>query len=561
MRFIRQFSALLTMAVFFAIHAQAADSSQNTGAAEDSERRAAEGSQSPADQGGATPTTEPPMNVEEPFPATPAEDASLQHLGETEDLEQERAAAEALLQPSDTQVPLPDDEAAVGGVDGETTPDEQEEPTADAESPFSAGPGFFDFFDFGRVPQVFNNVSLNNLPYGGLPVMGSALALRQIGPVRYGGGLATGVSLTDNAEGSSTDRQSDAIWTVTPSLYLETGVRNKIRLLYSPSLQQSMRSQSDNNAVNQTFLLTGNYSFSKLHLDASFGYVTRTGLFVETEGVAEQTSYVAGLNASYPLGFRTTVSLSYGFSAQNSDPGGVQFGNDLTGSLGYQLTPRTSVGGYLSLGSSSGEEEDPTQATEGSSSGQEDQTYATAGLNASYTLTDRLNAFASVGIQVRQLSATGAADGLTTPVFNLGANWNPAKTISVNAGLSRGVSNNSFESSQTNITTSANLGVSIRLWQKLSLGLIGSLGYIEQISDSDSDAADSQSDRSSSKFRSTNNYGDSRYVFSSVGLNASYPLTRNISLSANYFYTLQGPSEQSDGYDRNVVGLSISWTF
>lgn len=418
--------------------------------------------------------------------------------------------------------------AGAEGASDEALPEGEEESdeTLPSDAPIPAGNGYLSFYEFGQVPAYMGRIGLLDLPASGGLLVNRFGRLHQYGPIRYGASLTTGVAYTDNVYGTSgNNRQGSAVWSATPTIFVETGNRANVRLMYSPSFQYYQR-DSSSSSVNQTFLLAWDVPFNRLGIGGSIGYFTRDGVFADSNGFASQSTIGGNLYANYRLGHRTMVGLDYEFSIQNSDPGGELLQNSLTAWVGYQLGARTVIRAYVTPGFSTGNGGEP---------------YITGGLGISYAATQRLQLFANVGVQFRSLSGSDIGDGFATPVFNAGAAWNPYDWLFLSASVFRGVGTNSFNTSQTQTTTGGSLGASVLLWRKLTLGLNASLSYVE-------DAG-------------TRGNNDD-YLYGNIGAFASYPVLSW--MSANAFYNLSARGEASGffgDYGQNTIGASLTFSF
>lgn len=456
--------------------------------------------------------------------APSASDAELDlDVGEVE------SAALGPVEPAPEPVTLPPPaEPELPEASSAEPTDESESATPAAAPAPRAGLGLLGFYPLGLVPPWFGALQGSYLPYSGLGSFLVPELSRRIGPVRYGASLTGGVSYTDNVFGSSTDRQGDAIWSLTPAITLETGDRVYFSLLYAPTLLQYTRFSSES-SVNQTLLGTFRVLFNRLSFGGSLGYTTRQGLFADTESLATQDAYAASVYATYELGWRTSLRLDYSTALTDNDPGGLNFDQEVRLTLGYQLTHTLNVGAFVAVGAGNNDSDN--------------QLYGTAGLSAAYVYSPRLQITGSVGLQARDLSdSSGWGDSLLTPVFVLAGVWNPVDPLSLYVSGTRSVNSNSFDSDQTTITSSVGVGFSYRFLQRFTFSSSASAAYVEQIANSN--AAD-----------------DAEYLYAYGDAGLGYAVTRWLSARVFYSVALRSPISNAESFTRNTVGLSATVQF
>ncbi len=448
-------------------------------------------------------------------------------VDETSDLDRSMAVDDAAYEeaPVEFRDDYPADPMDLG-PDLDSVEEEPElAPEAVADPTFAAGDGYLGFYDFGAVPGYANQVGVLGSPLAWQPSFRGA-TLKRIGKFRLGGSITASAAYTDNVFGTRDGREGDIVFGVTPTIFIETGNRGNIRLLYSPTFQQYARYSSESR-IDQTLLLTFNYPFTKLEIGGGLLYTTRSGVFATTDDFAELDTYAGNFYARYRVSDKTTVGLEYNFTLQSGDPGTTIFDNSVIASLDYQLSPRISVGAYVQPG---------VIFTDAN-----DQHYLTAGVRGRYLVSSRLEVFGRVGMQARGYDGDSIGDGLLTPVLLAGVAWTPMPVLSLNAQVYRDVTNNPFESGQATIRTGGTISGSLLMWRKLTLNCFASLAYFEQISNTGG----------------TNE----EYLYGSAGTSLSYPITRNLSGSIFYNYSARDPLSNTASFNRNVLGVALTWTF
>lgn len=385
-----------------------------------------------------------------------------------------------------------------------------------------AGPGYLGFYDFGMAPAFTLRPGAFEAPYPGVYAIGRRERTKQLGPIRFGGSITAGLSYTDNVFGTADDRSGDFVFTLAPVIFLEAGERGRVRLLYSPVYNQYFRNAGESR-VDQTVLLSAEYPFHAFDVGTNFAYTTRSGLFAATEGFASLDTYAGDVYLRARLTNKTTGLIAYNFVLQHADPGDTQYDNSVLLSLSYQFTRKIHAGVFVQPG---------VTFLPG-----ESQPYIIGGVSAGYQASRRLRAYGRAGVEFRNLGG----EGLVTPVLLGGVAWNPFDALQLNAQVFRTVTNNPFEAGETTIGTGGSLSASLVMWRRWTLGAFGSLAYVEEREDSGD--------------------VDREYLYGTAGASLSYAITRDWSCSVYYNYAFRGSVSNISGFDRNVVGVAVTWQF
>ena len=278
----------------------------------------------------------------------------------------------------------------------------------------------------------------------------------------------------DNIFISHTDRVSDYYFAIEPAITVGFGDiegrgGNYLRLDYMPSVILFV-DHSDQDTVEHLIRLEGQYRFSRLTLNLTQDVdildganlnstLDTTGLWANID-VSAQTRlnlYVTRLRANYELTGK--LFLTGEFDASVYDYPDFISSQDISGGLciNYQWTPKVVVG----LGGTGGYDfvDDPNP----------DQSFEQANVRINYQATGKLNLAASVGVEFRQFD--GNRGDRVTPVFEVGAVYQPFDGTSVTLAAGRRMLNSGFFGDQDFATTYVIARIQQRLLQRIYLGL------------------------------------------------------------------------------------------
>jgi Putative beta-barrel porin 2 len=282
----------------------------------------------------------------------------------------------------------------------------------------------------------------------------------------------------DNIFISHTDRVSDYYFAIEPSITVGFGDiegrgGNYIRLDYMPSVILFV-DHSDEDTVEHLIRLEGQYHFSRLTLNLTQDVdildganlnstLDTTGLWanVDVSARTRLNLYATRLRANYELSGK--LFLAGEFNASIYDYPDFISSQNISGGLyiNYQWTPKVLVG----LGGTIGYDfvDDPNP----------DQSFEQANLRINYQATGKLSLATSVGVEVRQFD--GHRGDRVTPVFEVGAIYNPFDGTSITLAAGRRMLNSGFFADQDFATTYVIARIQQRLFQRIYLGL--AVGY------------------------------------------------------------------------------------
>jgi hypothetical protein len=383
-----------------------------------------------------------------------------------------------------------------------------------------------------------------------------------LGPVDIHPRLTTGMTYDDNITISHTNPKADEIWSVAPGVQLVAGDRHSMAefrlsgvdalylsplsfltgpaenwpgimavLDYAPQFEWYTH-YSNNDCVNQYPTLNAIFPLGRVILGVRQSYSYANTTVIEAGQLTPQTTYNTALTSGYQVSDRTSLevnlrrnSVSY---SESTLSGYADYSNDNW--IHYQVGDRLNLGGGVTAGYLNVEN-------------RSSQTYQQVLARALYKLAEKVDVDGSLGVEFRQYSTDIA--GTTHAVFNLTGSYRPwlATTFSLNAhrwDLS------SVSYGDNYMQTGFTLGVSQRLFDRLSVGLSG--GYDNysyySVTGSSQAAANNQN----------NNYFNTR-----VGVGYRF----NPFLNADVFYRFSQQSYETAaaGFSDNQIGLQVTYGF
>lgn len=284
--------------------------------------------------------------------------------------------------------------------------------------------------------------------------------------VRFGVAIDAGAAYNNNVFASPTQPQGDMIFTLQPTLYLETGKKGNIRFLWSPSFLRYAKYKQFN-AVDQTFLFSSRYRWTKLRVGLDASYLAQSGLFLNSQGQAQQKAVYARLFAGYALTKKTEMLFNFDGTVTDSTPGGRQFQGTLTTSVDYRYSRKTTFGAAIALGYFYS----PTGMT----------TSESFLLRLLYNPTSKLVFRGEGGLQFRQSSSSSGGSSAATSVMNLSLAYRPSSKTYVALRFFRNVDMDAFNAGNLQITTSLESNASWRIFHSTTLqGGLG-VGRVENL--------------------------------------------------------------------------------
>jgi hypothetical protein len=281
----------------------------------------------------------------------------------------------------------------------------------------------------------------------------------------------------DNINLNHFDRLSDYYFIIEPGITIGFGdvvgrQENYVRLAYSPSIFL-FNDHSENDAVQHSIRLDGQYRFSRLTLNFSQDVQILDGTQLSATSTTGSTSdtvnldvsgrtrlniYATQLNASYDLTGKTFLSGGLACSIFDYDTlisSGYLAGNIF---INYNYSPKLVLG----IGGTGGYNE--------VDSPNPDQTFEQANVRATYQVSGKVSLNASAGVEFRQFEGSARGEYIS-PVFELGATWKPFDGTTITLSGSRSTLNSAVFASQDYAATNIIFGARQRLLQRIYLGL------------------------------------------------------------------------------------------
>jgi hypothetical protein len=321
-------------------------------------------------------------------------------------------------------------------------------------------------------PSQFPVKDITDTPLGNLqpPSMFGAKRSLRIGGtrIRYGAQVATGSTYITNVFGTSQNPQNDFIFYLQPALFLEVGTKSSVRVIYAPSILKYARFKQFD-SVNQNFLFSARTRFSKLEIGMDAAYLTQSGLFLGSQGQAQQQTLMARIFANYRITRKTDFKFAVESERTSSSDGGDQSGFSFGGGFEHRLTRKTTVG----IGIMVGQFYLPQGATN----------FQNVLLRLRYSPSAKLFFTADGGIQLRQSRTNqGQSYATTSPLLEAKVTWLPTRKTTLAARFFRNVSVDPFSPDSIQTTTGGELEVTWEMLPRTKLeAKIGS-GFAENTS-------------------------------------------------------------------------------
>jgi hypothetical protein len=299
--------------------------------------------------------------------------------------------------------------------------------------------------------------------------------------LQYTLSLNVGEIYDNNITLAPTNEMDDAYTRIAPAISVGFGdtlgrAENFFELNYQAAILLFVK-ETQFNDVNHVGHLAGQYHFSRLTIGASqdielvqtgdsqlpgLGGTFVNGVNLDTGGRRKIDTYTSHATASYDLTGKMFLSSGADYAIVNY-PSGFNDSKRLTGNLflNYNYSERIVVG----FGGTGGR--DFLQQGIG------DETSEQANVRASYTLTGKLTASGSAGVEFRQYDS-GSGDSVS-PVFDLTMSYTPGDSTSFSLQASRRTLNSAGLVGQDYNSTQVQLSVQQRMLQRIFFSVTG--GY------------------------------------------------------------------------------------
>ena len=323
----------------------------------------------------------------------------------------------------------------------------------------------------------------------------------------------------------------------------EGGEGNHLGIVYTPSYY-FYSDHSNFNAVEHLLRLEGLYRFSRLTLGLIEDIQSIESSHLESHGTTgttinasnidigvrqRLTTYFTRLNATYDFSGKT--SLTAGVDYTTTDYENSISSRTVMATLGidYKLGPKFGVG---LAGSGARNFVDAPSP---------DQSFEQINARMTYEITGKVTANASGGIEFRQFE--GGTSDHTSPVFQVGINYQPFDGTALALNASRQNLNSAVLSNQDYASTQVTATLRQRLFQRLSISVSGgyqNLSYFNTVNGSDTAREDN-------------------YYFIQPGIDVT--ITRYWSAGAFYLHRINDSTITLFGFDENQFGVHSQVTF
>ncbi len=272
--------------------------------------------------------------------------------------------------------------------------------------------------------------------------------------------MAASVAYDDNIFIRETDRVDDVVWSLTPgftfsSSDMTTNGGKSLSVSYDPSFLIYTK-ETGESTINHLASLSGALAFTKLSLGLRQTVSAATEPVVETGTRTDRQAYGTELTSRYAFGEKLSAEL--GLRLDVTDYPGYSTSFDWSNHdwVNYQLASRLNVGlglvfGYIDM------------------QGFPDQNYEDLLVRGIYTITDKLDINASLGLDWRQYRS--GVDNTVAPIWELAANYRPRERTSLTLGLFQRYYASAYYGSEDYLSTGVNAGVHQLLPHRCSVDL------------------------------------------------------------------------------------------
>jgi hypothetical protein len=287
-------------------------------------------------------------------------------------------------------------------------------------------------------------------------------------------------------------------------------------------------SNHDQDAINHDVRLVGRTGREQWSLQGNLQFRSVDDANIDVGRRVRQTYYRGGASGTYELSGRTKAGLS--MQAEHAAFTGGFSSDDAraTGSIDYQIAPKTEIGLGLTLGYLS--------VAHG-----EDQTFTRPLLRLRYHPTEKLTFGGEAGEEFRHFD--GEVGDRSRFVFGLSGEYLPRDGLSISVSGRRDTIGSAQYPGENIVTTTYEGGARQRFLRRHYLALSG--GFVRN---------DYENNRTSSVISRRDNY-----VFGRFGV--SRDVTTRGSADLSYEYRSNDSSAANFGFEENVVSLALSFLF
>lgn len=353
----------------------------------------------------------------------------------------------------------------------------------------------------------------------------------------------------DNIFLTDSNRKSGFYFAVEPGITLGVGdivarQENYLRFDYAPSVFL-FTNNSEADALQHLFRIDGQYRIARLAVSLAQDIQILDGANLNATSSASPTTPAINLDAGGNTEvniYATRVNFAYDLTGKTSLSGGVHYdahdyadlisSQSISGNafLNFNYSPKLVLGLGSSVGYNRVDNPNP------------DQTFEQVNLRLNYQVTGKLNLSATGGVEFRQFEGQ-ARGGYTSPVYEIGATYQPFESTTVTLSGSRRTQNSAVFLAQDFAATSITAGITQRLFQRVYVGV--NAGY-----------------ENSNYFGTISGISAPRrdnYFFVQPAVDVT--VTRFMTVGAYYLHRQNNSAIGSFGFYDNQVGLRTSLTF
>ena len=242
--------------------------------------------------------------------------------------------------------------------------------------------------------------------------------------------LSVGARYDDNIFHTSTNEESDVIFTIAPTLRFSTAepgaAENTFQFTYTPSAA-IYADNSDRNSINHHARLAFTKEMPKTQIRFSLAYTKSTGSDRFVSGLIDRETLRAGLDISHILTGKTRLDFDAYYNIDGFDTGTLfddkTYGVNLA--LLYQLTGKLAIGPQVGYGMSELD------------GGSRDHDFYSASIKFEYEVTGKTYLTGSIGHSSRSFSGSGASGDFTTMTWQIGASHALSSKTNIRASIYR----------------------------------------------------------------------------------------------------------------------------
>lgn len=222
---------------------------------------------------------------------------------------------------------------------------------------------------------------------------------------------------------------------------------------------------SGGNKVDQELSVEGRLDLPKLKLGMSISFASLSGMNRDVGGAVDRDLLDLSLNASYPLGAKTSLDSSVSLPIRQVSGGIGSSGFSTANFINYQLSQKTTVGIGLSGGmeQDNGTVEFPNATSH--QSGRQTQTFARLLSDLSLNPTPLIAVGGEFGAEFRNDDGGNSVN----PIFNIHAGWAIRPRTSITVSAQETIQSSAAMAGQNYSSTAIQVGVAEQLGNRISV--------------------------------------------------------------------------------------------